>query len=253
VYTFVHTIPPQALQLAHTFWPGPLTLLLPRTTVIPDLVTSGLDTVAVRIPNHPLTLELLSKLDFPLAAPSANPFGYVSPTQPAHVNEQLGEKIPYILDGGMCSIGIESTIVGFDQQQPVVYRLGGIPVEAMEQTIGPVVVQPRSGPKPHAPGMLKSHYAPKKKVIIGDIAQLLKDYPLEEVGIISLQTSFPAVAPERQIILSAKGDLSEAAQRLFFALRQMDKLPVQYILTSYVPDVGLGRAINDRLRRAVAR
>ena len=253
VNSFVQAIPKQALQLAKVFWPGPLTLLLPRTAAIPDLVTSGLDTVAVRIPNHPLTLELLSKLDFPLAAPSANPFGYVSPTQPAHVNEQLGEKIPYILDGGMCNIGVESTIVGFDQEQPVIYRLGGIPVEAIEQTIGKVVVQPRSGPKPNAPGMLESHYAPKKKVIVGDIDQLLKAYPPDEVGIISFQTSFPDVAPERQIILSEKGDLSEAAQHLFFALRRMDKLPVQYILTSYVPDVGLGRAINDRLRRAAAR
>lgn len=252
VHGFVHSLPPKALQLAQTFWPGPLTLLLPRTAAIPDLVTSGLGTVAVRIPNHPLTLELLSKLDFPLAAPSANPFGYVSPTQPAHVNEQLGEKIPYVLDGGMCTIGVESTIVGFEQEQPVIYRLGGIPVEAIEQTIGSVVVQPRSGPNPNAPGMLKSHYAPEKKVIIGDISQLLKDHSPDEVGIISLQTSFPAIAPDRQIILSEKGDLSEAAQHLFFALREMDKLPVQYILTSYVPDAGLGRAINDRLRRAAA-
>ncbi len=253
VHGFVQNIPKQALQLAKAFWPGPLTLLLPRTTAIPDLVTSGLDTVAVRIPHHPLTLELLSQLDFPLAAPSANPFGYVSPTQPLHVIEQLGQKIPYVLDGGPCTVGVESTIVGFEDKQPVIYRLGGIPVESIEQIIGAVKVKSRSGPKPNAPGMLKSHYAPKKLVIIGDIPELLKTYPLEGVGIISLQTAFAEIGADHQIVLSEKGDLSEAAQRLFYALRQMDKLPVQYILTSYVPDVGLGRAINDRLRRAAAR
>jgi len=253
VHGFVKNIPKPALQLAEAFWPGPLTLLLPRTTAIPDLVTSGLDTVAVRIPNHPLTLELLSQLDFPVAAPSANPFGYVSPTQPAHVDEQLGNKIPYVLDGGPCTVGVESTIVGFEDEQPVIYRLGGIPVESIEQIVGAVKVQPRSGPKPNAPGMLKSHYAPKKKVIIGDITQLLNSYPPGEVGIISLQKRFSEISPARQVILSETGDLSEAAQRLFFALRQMDKLPVQYILTSYVPNEGLGRAINDRLQRAAAR
>ena len=252
VRDFVQAIPELALQLAHTFWPGPLTLLLLRTSAIPDLVTSGLDTVAVRIPNHPLTLELLSRLDFPLAAPSANPFGYVSPTQPAHVNEQLGEKIHYVLDGGPCTVGVESTIVGFEKQQPMIYRLGGIPVEAIEAVIGKVGIKSRSGPKPNAPGMLKSHYAPKKKLIIGNIAALLKNYSSQEVAIISFSTSFPEIARERQIVLSENGNLSEAAQRLFFALRQADKLPVDYILTAFVPDTGLGRAINDRLRRAAA-
>jgi L-threonylcarbamoyladenylate synthase len=252
VYSFVQIMPKLALKLAQTFWPGPLTLLLPRTSAIPDLVTSGLDTVAVRIPRHPLTLELLSKLDFPLAAPSANPFGYVSPTQPTHVDEQLGRQIPYVLDGGPCTVGVESTIVGFTQEQPVIYRLGGIPVEAIEKIVGTISIKSRSGPKPNAPGMLKSHYAPKKKVIIGDIAQLLKNYPPEAVAIISLRTSFSEISPERQIILSEKGDLPEAAQRLFYALREADKWPVRYILTEFVPDTGLGRAINDRIRRAAA-
>lgn len=252
VQGFVQSIPEQALLLARIFWPGPLTLLLPRTNAIPDLVTSGLDTVAVRIPNHSLTLELLAKLDFPLAAPSANPFGYVSPTQPAHVNEQLGEKIPYVLDGGHCSVGVESTIVGFDKEQPVIYRLGGIPVEAIEKIIGTVTLQPRSGPKPNAPGMLKSHYAPKKKVIIGNINQLLQKYSSQEVGIISLKNSFPDIPTEQQFILSETGDLGEAARHLFFALRFMDKLSVRYVLTEFVPDTGLGRAINDRLSRAAA-
>jgi L-threonylcarbamoyladenylate synthase len=252
VRSFVQAIPKLALQLAQAFWPGPLTILLPRTSAIPDLVTSGLDTVAVRIPLHPLTLELFSKLDFPLAAPSANPFGYVSPTQPAHVDEQLGRQIPYVLDGGSCTVGVESTIIGFEQEQPIIYRLGGIPVEAIEKVVGRVSVKSRSGPKPNAPGMLKSHYAPKKKVVIGDISQLLKNYPPEEVAIISLHTSFPEIAPDRQIILSEKGDLPEAAQRLFYALREEDKWPVRYILTELVPDTGLGRAINDRLKRAAA-
>lgn len=252
VHSFVQTMPKLALKLAKAFWPGPLTLLLPRTSAIPDLVTSGLDMVAVRIPRHPLTLALLSQLDFPLAAPSANPFGYVSPTQSAHVDEQLGGQIPYVLDGGPCMVGVESTIVGFTQEHPVIYRLGGIPVEAIEKVVGTIRVKSRSGPKPNAPGMLKSHYAPKKKVIVGDISQLLKNYPPEAVAIISLNTSFPEIAPDRQIVLSEKGDLPEAAQRLFYALREADKWSVRYILTEFVPDTGLGRAINDRLKRAAA-
>src|SRR6478735_1162446 len=123
---YVSEVPDFAKALTEKFWPGPLTLLLKKKTVIPDLVTSGLDTVGIRCPDHSLTRDLLTSLDFPLAAPSANPFGYVSPTEPSHVNEQLGQKIKYILDGGVCPVGIESTIVGFENEGPVVYRLGGL-------------------------------------------------------------------------------------------------------------------------------
>jgi L-threonylcarbamoyladenylate synthase len=249
---YVADFPPKARQLAEAFWPGPLTLLLPKKEVVPDIVTSGLDRVAVRIPDHPLTLSLLATLDFPLAAPSANPFGYISPTKAIHVDEQLGDKIPYVLDGGDCKIGIESTIIGFDDDEVVVYRLGGMSVEQIEEVVGTVTVRPHSTSNPAAPGMLKSHYAPTKPVIIGNIGDLLTKYDPKEVAILSFCDMFPAVAESHQVSLSETRDLSEAAQRLFSALRELDKLDVKVILSEYVPDQGLGRAINDRLRRAAA-
>ncbi|MCS6796546.1 MAG: L-threonylcarbamoyladenylate synthase, partial [Raineya sp.] len=144
IKNFVSDFPEKAMILAQKFWAGSLTLLLPKKSIIPDLVTAGLPTVAVRIPKHPLTLQLLQRLDFPLAAPSANPFGYISPTTAHHVAEQLGEKIPLILDGGICSVGVESTIVGFEGDKAIIYRLGGISVESIQETIGEVEVKTHS-------------------------------------------------------------------------------------------------------------
>jgi L-threonylcarbamoyladenylate synthase len=241
------SIPPLARTLASNFWPGPLTFLLQKRAIIPDLVTSGLDTVGIRCPDHPLTRELLRELPFPLAAPSANPFGYVSPTTPMHVQDQLGEKIQYILDGGSCDVGIESTIVGFDGDDVIVYRAGGLSIEAIEKIAGRVQVQTHSVSNPKAPGQLKSHYAPRKKVIVGDIPTLLKQYP--DSGVLSF--SYDHQRPH-QYILSSRASIEEAARNLFTALRILDKLPVNTIVTEFVPNEGLGRAINDRLRRAAA-
>jgi L-threonylcarbamoyladenylate synthase len=241
------SIPPLARTLASNFWPGPLTFLLQKRAIIPDLVTSGLDTVGIRCPDHPLTRELLRELPFPLAAPSANPFGYVSPTTPMHVQDQLGEKIQYILDGGACDVGIESTIVGFDGDDVIVYRAGGLSIEAIEKIAGRVQVQTHSVSNPKAPGQLKSHYAPRKKVIVGDIPTLLKQYP--DSGVLSF--SYDHQRPH-QYILSSRASIEEAARNLFTALRILDKLPVNTIVTEFVPNEGLGRAINDRLRRAAA-
>jgi L-threonylcarbamoyladenylate synthase len=239
----------QAEKLAKAFWPGPLTLLLPKRDIVPDLVTSGLDHVAVRIPNHTLTLELLSQLEFPLAAPSANPFGYISPTKASHVEAQLGNQIPYILDGGECNIGIESTIVGFVDGVPTVYRLGGLSVEDIENVVGTVNVLPHSSSNPQAPGMLKSHYAPRKPFFLksreemksaGDhVAIMVFDAPLTQ-----------SVAHQRT--LSPNGDVKEAAHNLFTYLRELDLLDIGEIWAEYVPNEGLGLAINDRLRRAAA-
>ena len=240
--------PEQARLLAENFWPGPLTLLLKKKTIIPDIVTSGLDTVGIRCPDHPLTLELLRSLKFPLAAPSANPFGYVSPTTPLHVNDQLGDKIDYILDGGPCQVGIESTIVGFEDHVPVIYRMGGLSLENIQDVIGNVRLQTHSTSNPKAPGQLKSHYAPGKKVMLGTLDELVKHFG-KSAGILSFQKNFGSAY---QYILSPSGDLEEAAKNLFTALRGFDKMPVDVILTELVPDVGLGRAINDRLRRAAA-
>jgi len=247
--SYVCELPHQAIQLAEKFWPGPLTLLLKKKNTIPDLVTSGLDRVGVRCPNHPLTNQLLHILPFPLAAPSANPFGYVSPTRPEHVNEHLGDKISYILDGGPCQVGIESTIVGFENSCPVIYRMGGLGIEAIENVVGPVTTVTHSSSNPKAPGQLKNHYAPDKKVIVGEIEKLLQHYPAHRSGILTFQKDFNSPF---QIILSPKGSLEEAAQNLFNALREFDKMPIEFILTEFVSEQGLGKAINDRLRRASA-
>lgn len=253
IHELVLNIPDKAYQLAEAFWPGPLTILLDKKSIIPDLATSGLDRVAIRIPNHPLTLALLAELPFPLAAPSANPFGYISPTTALHVNDQLGNKIPYILDGGPCTIGIESTIVGFEEGVPVIYRLGGMSSEQIQSIIGPVNVKSHSTSNPSAPGMLKSHYAPKKPIVIGNIDRLISRFKEENFAILSFNKTFREIPEGKQINLSVSGSLEEAARNLFSALRILDKMQVDLILTELLPDTGLGRAINDRLNRAAVK
>ena len=242
-------VPAKAKLLVDAFIPGPLTLLLPKVSSIPDLVTAGLPNVAFRIPNHPLTLELLKQLPYPLAAPSANPFGYVSPTTAAHVNQQLGSKIPYILDGGSCNIGLESTIVGFDNEEVIVYRKGGISIEAIEEVVGKVIVKTHSDSNPAAPGMLKSHYAPNKKVVIyeNSIQQDLKN-----TGAIVFDRAIEGIPIENQIFLSKSADLNEAARNIFGHLRLIENFNIDKIYVQLVPETGLGRAINDRIRRAAA-
>ncbi len=251
-HSFVAGIPKQAEQLVRRFWPGPLTLLLAKKEIIPDLVTAGLDRVGIRCPDHPLTLALLQQITFPLAAPSANPFGYVSPTSAQHVQDQLGGKISYILDGGRCQIGIESTIVGWEDQQAVIYRLGGVSLEQIESVIGKVNVRAHSTSQPQAPGQLKSHYAPRKKFLLGDIQELAKKYPVDRYGILSFQNNVTGISSDFHLILSSSGDLNEAARNLFFMLRQFDYMNIDIVLAEEVPNVGLGRAINDRLRRAAS-
>lgn len=251
---FTREIPGPLRLLAERFWPGPLTLLLPKKPEVPDLVTSGLDTVAVRVPNHPLTLDLLQSLSFPLAAPSANPFGYISPTRASHVNDQLGDKIPYILDGGDCVVGLESTIVGMEDGQVTVYRLGGLDVRSIEAVVGPVQVMSHSSSNPKSPGMLKSHYAPTKPFVLGDLDELINKYQEREVSfaVLSFEKNYSQVAPEKQLSLSSSGDYAEAAKNLFAYMRVLDALEVSLILAELLPEEGLGRAVNDRLRRAAA-
>ncbi len=254
VNSFVTAFPEKLKRLAEAFWPGPLTVLLPRKASVPDLVTSGLDRVAVRVPNHPLTLALLAQLDFPLAAPSANPFGYISPTQAGHVAAQLGTQIPYILDGGACAVGLESTIVGMEEEQVVIYRLGGLDISEIESLVGPVIVQAHSSSNPSAPGQLASHYAPRKPFVLGDLTELIPQLVQQgkKVGVLSFSTHFPSLSSDRQVTLSARQDLKEAAQRLFMAMRLLDESDAELIVAEFVPEIGLGRAINDRLKRAAA-
>ena len=240
-------------KLAKTFWPGPLTLLLPKKDNVPDIVTSGLERVAVRIPNHTLTLELLKKINIPLAAPSANPFGYVSPTEPDHVNDQLGDKIDYILDGGICNIGLESTIMGLEGDIVCVFRLGGLAIEDIESIIGKVELRINSSSDPKAPGQLKSHYAPSKPLFIGDINDLILRHSTKKIAVICFgEENF---SNEGLIVfnLSRKKNLAEAAINLFKFLREADECLAEVVLCHQLPDIGLGRAINDRLKRASAR
>jgi L-threonylcarbamoyladenylate synthase len=249
VKSFVKEFPPLAQKLAENFWAGALTLLLPKKSIIPDLVTSALPNVAVRIPNHPLTLELLKRLDFPLAAPSANPFGYISPTSAFHVQKSLGNKIPMILDGGDCQIGIESTIVGFPDGKATVYRKGGISIEAIEAVIGKVNVIENSSSKPDAPGMLQRHYAPNAKMLLGNLEELLQKYNSDKTVILSFQKEYYNIPKNQQFILSKKGDFTEAAHNFFNFLRMIDEKNPEFILAELLPEIGLGRAINDRLKR----
>ena len=250
---YVEALPTWAMSLARHFWAGSLTLLLPKKKIIPDLVTSGSNLVALRVPAHPIALELLRLLPFPLAAPSANPFGYISPTTAQHVADQLGREIPYILDGGACSVGVESTIVGESDGKITVFRKGGISLEAIEAVVGKVAVTLHSSSNPQAPGMLKSHYAPSVPLVLGQIPELLQTFATKRLGVLSFAQTYPQIAPENQMVLSAKADLNEAAQNLFGAMRKLDQRPLDLIVAELLPEQGLGRAINDRLRRAAAR
>ena len=241
-------------QLATTFWPGPLTILLPRNHMIHPLVTAGSDFVAVRIPNHPMTLALLRNLEFPLAAPSANLFGRVSPTTAAHVEEQLGEKVSYILDGGNCAVGVESTIVKLKNDGVVnILRPGGVSAEMMHPILGyePEFSTPQ-GDRPEAPGMLKSHYAPKIPLVLGEAAAMLEKYKQQRVCLITFSEGIAHSSVIRNIILSGRGDLHEAAQQLFSALHEAENEDVEIIIAERVPEIGIGIAINDRLERASA-
>lgn len=248
--SIVTDIHPDLLKLANAFWPGPLTLLLPKRDIVPDIVTSGLNRVGVRVPNHPLTLELLNKLSFPLAAPSANPFGYISPTTALHVQAQLGDLIPYILDGGSSQVGLESTIVGEEEGEIIVYRLGGLSIEQIEFVVGKVTLQINHSSNPKVPGQLKSHYAPKKPIIIGNIPDLINQHRNKNIGILTFGKT--ATIYQNQLIknLSPSENLTEAAVNLFSFLRELDNSDVHLIITDYVPNNGLGLAINDRLQRA---
>lgn len=251
---------PAALRrLAEACWPGPLTLLLPKRANIPDLVTAGLPRVALRAPAHPATQALLHSLPFPLAAPSANPFGYISPTTARHVYDQLQGKIPYILDGGPCPVGVESTIVGEEDGQLVVYRLGGLALEAITGLVGPVQMRLNQSSNPAAPGMLTAHYAPRKPLVLIQPGQPVPQHRRQvgqKIGALVFQnrgqTWMQALPGSQIVVLSESGDLSEAAQRLFAALRQLDQADIDVIWAEACPEEGLGRAINDRLRRAAA-
>jgi L-threonylcarbamoyladenylate synthase len=241
---------PRLLALARKYWPGPLTLLLPKKAAIPALVTSGLDRVGIRVPMHSLTLDLLREVKLPLAAPSANPFGYISPTLAAHVEKQLADKVAYILDGGNCSIGIESTIVGLEHGVLCIYRLGGLAVEAIEKIAGKAVLRLSVNSNPSSPGQLSTHYAPRKRLFLGDAPQLMAEHNPRKAVVIVFGKQNNSYSGHMVLNLSPAGDLSEAALNLFRMLREADESDADLIVAEPVPAAGLGLAINDRLSRA---
>ena len=244
-------IPEKADLLAKVFWPGPLTLVLKKQIAIPDLVTAGKDTVAVRVPNHPETLALLNQLAYPLSAPSANPFGAISPTTAIHVADYFAEELPMVLDGGACQRGIESTIIGFENEEPILYRLGSLAVDDIEAVVGPVKMVTHDDIAPAAPGMLSKHYAPWTTTFLtADVKKKLISIPNQKIGVLVFQKRIDDPKIVQQEILSPSGNLAEAASQLYAALHRLDNSHLDCIIAERFPDFGLGKTINDRLKRA---
>lgn len=237
----------RARALAEAFWPGPLTLVLPRAADCPAslLCSAGLDSLAVRVPDQPLARDLLQAVGRPLAAPSANRSGRVSPTTAAHVAAELEGRIELILDGGPCRVGLESTVVSLLGEAPLLLRPGGLPAEALAEVLGETPTAPAEGAPLASPGMLASHYAPERPLRL-DARSVRSDEALLAFG-----PQVPAGAAAL-VNLSPAGDLGEAAAGLFAALRALDRPGVAAIAVMPIPERGLGRAINDRLRRAAA-
>jgi L-threonylcarbamoyladenylate synthase len=243
-------IPEKAKLLAAAFWPGSMTLVLKKSKTIPDIITAGKDTVAVRVPNHPITLELLKQLPFPLAAPSANPFGSISPTKPVHVENYFRNSIKMVLDGGSCANGIESTIIGFKNEEPVIYRLGALPIEEIEAVVGAISIKNKKEEKPDAPGMLARHYAPQTStLLVADVAAEVKKNSEKKIGVLVFKSSLNN-ENITEIILSKAGSLQEAAANLYAAMHELDTKNLDLIIAERFSEFGLGKSINDRLQRA---
>lgn len=243
-------IPEIAYRLADHFWPGPLTLVLKKAPQISHVITAGKDTVGLRIPNHPLTLELLSKLDFPLVAPSANASNHISPTSPDHVQKSLGDLTPFILDGGTCKNGLESTIIGFEGDTPKIYRYGAIGKEELEGFLGQYIDSITNSSSPLAPGMLSKHYSPNTKLILTkEISEAIAIHSGKQLGFLVFGGTY---LPDNCSVknLSPNGDLNEAAANLYNYLYELEAMEIDLIIAEFVPETGVGRSINDRLMRA---
>ena len=242
----------EAKVLAERFWPGPLTMLLPKKDHIPNAVTAGKKNVAVRVPNEPLCQSLLHLLNYPIAAPSANLYGRISPTSSAHVVEQLNNRIPYVLDGGRCKKGIESTIVGFEKGNVIIYRLGAIDIESIEDCIGKkafLFQGMHSKNEPITSGMVKHHYAPNTPMYALEAKNQFKN--ILNSGYIGFDTLDPSFPNESQFLLSIEGNMEEAAQNLYQAFHIMDEKKFNALFISLLPEKRIGRSINDRIIRAI--
>jgi len=246
-------IPPKGYLLAQHFWPGPLTLLLDKRADVPNIVTADKSTVAVRIPSHPMALALLQQLNFPLAAPSANPFTSISSTTAQHVKEYFDKDLDIILDGGECTKGIESTIVGFTGDDVIIYRLGTITETDLEKIVGEVSIYIGQDDKPIAPGMLLKHYSPKTKTVLleNDVNLQLNNLAIKKIGALVFNKKIDDERIVEQEILSKASNLEEAAKNLYASLHRLDKSDLAIILIELLPNEGIGKSINDRLRKAV--
>jgi len=256
------SIPPKAKLLADHLWPGPLTMILPKRSEVPDIVTSGLPTAAVRFPQHPVARKIIEFSGTAIAAPSANPFGYISPTRAEHVARLLGEKIDYLVDGGACEVGVESTVIDMTHDLPKILRPGGMPVERIIEIIGPVDMSVKKSAVVSSPGQLDSHYAPSTQLFLFEYGTLnlgnahcliegmdpglaaaivFDDARAQEAARAGFSTVFT---------LSSNGNLRDAAANLFALLHELDSRNFSVLVAEKCPDEGLGRAINDRLYRA---
>jgi L-threonylcarbamoyladenylate synthase len=248
---YVSDFPEELKRLATLFCPGPLTFILPKSSLVPSIITAGQETVAVRVPEHPMTLELLQKLDFPLAAPSANRYGGISPTTALHVDMQLSKRIPYILDGGACQTGLESTIIGLAEMKVIVYRLGGISLEQLEAELGYVPeVKNELHHGVRTSGMVKYHYATETPLFFMNPK---RDAYTDKDGFILFSKKEHQNTTKAAIFLSEGGELSEAAKNLYAALHEMDQKGYARIFIEAFPNDRLGKTMNDRLKRATAK
>jgi len=235
----------RARKVAEAFWPGPLSLILPRTDNCPVslLAGAGLDTLAVRLPEHPMAQVLIKAAGVPIAAPSANRSGEVSPTTALHVSTSLGDAVDFIIDGGPCAVGVESTVLDLSRRNPVILRPGAISAEDLESLLGPLIANDGQGAAPRSPGQLLQHYATRIP-----LRMKANDVALDE----ALLAFGPNLLNGAKIVknLSEKGDLAEAASNLFAMMRTLDRPGYAGIAVMPIPDIGIGRAINDRLQRA---
>jgi len=242
----------KVFDLIEEFWPGPLTLVLPKKNIVPEIVTAGLQTVAVRMPDNAIALELIKSASTPIAAPSANLFGQLSPTRAQHVSKQLGEKIDMILDGGNCTVGIESTILLIEEEEISLLRPGGTPLESIIEVVGEVKPFRKTGDIPNSPGQLPFHYSPTTPIHLLTLENIEKTKK-QKVGAIFLSGNYSKFKFTKEIILSRSASLSEAAANLFSTLHKLDDLQLDSILIEPFPEVGLGVALMDRIKKAIAK
>lgn len=258
------SVPDTAYRLMQAFWPGPLTLILPKQPQIPDLVTSGLDTVAARVPNHPVALALIREAGLPIAAPSANRFGHTSPTTAQHVWHDLRGRIDLILDGGPATIGVESTVLDISTSPARILRPGGVTREMLEAVIGPVTVlgqKRKAEPGLPSPGLLEKHYAPRAEMIlfVGENARdalsacLMEQRLARKVGVLAADEDAEALEQAGAVVYRLGSDLNSIARHIYAGMRWLDGQGVALILCRDFGESGLGLAVRDRLSRAATK